>query len=145
MSVEVSPRSSSEILNELESTNAKQVYIFFGENNLPFFFLGKGEAEEALDVGAVDFLRPAPIKLFEGFDHWEASRLDPALGGVIFAPQGLSLSQSAQVIERTPVFLNPLLGQGLMLLPEKGEFEVAQIVVELIVFHGVDSGLGLMS
>ncbi len=41
--VEVSEQSSADVLHELESTGAEKVYIFFGDNNLPFYFLGRGE------------------------------------------------------------------------------------------------------
>ena len=97
--------------------------------------LEKGEAEEILHVGAIDLLGPGPVELFEGFDHGEARHLDAALGCPILAPERLAFDQAAQKVQRRPVLLRRLLGQGLVVLLKIGEFEVKEVSVELIVFH----------
>jgi hypothetical protein len=57
--------------------------------------LEKGEAEEILHLGSVDFLGPSPIELFESFNDGEARRLEAALGGPIFPPERFALDQTA--------------------------------------------------
>ena len=47
--------------------------------------LEKGEAKEVLHLEAIDLFGPAPVELFEGFNHREARRLKAALGGPVFA------------------------------------------------------------
>ena len=57
--------------------------------------LEKGEAKEILHLGAVDFLGPGPIELFEGFQDGKAGRLDTALGRPILPAERFALGQAA--------------------------------------------------
>ena len=45
----------------------------------------EGQAEQVLDVRAVDLLGPAPLEVIEGFEHGEARFLDPSLDAAVLA------------------------------------------------------------
>jgi len=46
-------------------------------------------------LGAIDFLGPSPVELFEGFNDGKTRRLDAALGRPVLPPERLALGQAA--------------------------------------------------
>jgi len=82
------------------------------------------------------FFGPAPVELFEGFNHRKTCRLEPSLRRAVFAPQRLALNQAAQIVQWCPVLFGRFLSQDLVVLPKIGEFQVQEIGLELIIFHG---------
>ena len=69
----------------------------------------EGEAEQVLDLGAVDLLGPGPVELFEGLEHREAGELDAPSDAALLAPVRLAFDQSAEEVD-----VGPLLGGGLL-------------------------------
>ena len=60
------------------------------------FFLDELEAEEVLDLEAVDFLGPVPAELFEGLDDGEAGGFDAPLDGALAAQGGFAFDELAR-------------------------------------------------
>jgi len=57
------------------------------------------EAEEVLNLGAVDFRRPGKIELLQSLDHWEAGLLDAALGGAVLAQMRFAFDELAEEVK----------------------------------------------
>ena len=57
------------------------------------------QAEEILDLEPVDFLGPAPVELFEGFQDGEPGAFDPRLHAALELVVVLALDEAAQVFE----------------------------------------------
>jgi len=77
------------------------------------------QAEEVLDLEAVDFFRPIPAELFEGFDDGKAGGLDATFDGALAPFLEFTLDQSGQVLDVIPVLLGALLSQfGVVVLDE---------------------------
>ena len=91
----------------------------------------KGQPEEVLDLRPVDLLGPAPVELFQGFEHWEAGGDDTPSHRAVHLPQGLPFHQAAQVIHRRPVLLGGLVGQTLIVLLHIGQLELGQVRLQL--------------
>jgi hypothetical protein len=61
--------------------------------------LDEVEAEEVLDLEAVDLLRPVPAEGVEGLDDREAGGLDAAGDGAVGAQGGLAFDELCEVVE----------------------------------------------
>lgn len=57
------------------------------------------EAEEVLNLGAVDFRRPSKIELLQSFYHGEAGFLDAPLGGAILAQVRFAFDEAAEEVK----------------------------------------------
>src|SRR3569833_3020275 len=64
---------------------------------------------DELELGPVDFLRPAPLKLIQGFKQREASHPDASLETLVIPMGDLPLHEALEVLEVTPT----LIGCGL--------------------------------
>jgi len=51
----------------------------------------EGQTEQVLDLCAVDLFWPAPLKVFDGFEHGEARLSDAPLDGAVLAHRGFAL------------------------------------------------------
>ena len=80
------------------------------------FVREKGQAEEVLDLGAVDFLGPVPVELVEGFDAGEAGGGDAALDGQLLPALGFAVDEPGQIIHMRPLFLGRFAGQSRVVL-----------------------------
>src|SRR3569833_2881029 len=67
------------------------------------------EMVQVLDLGPGDFLRPAPLKLIQGFKQREASHPDASLETLVIPMGDLPLHEALEVLEVTPT----LIGCGL--------------------------------
>ncbi len=68
----------------------------------------EGQAEEVLDLQAIDLFRPTPLELLEGFDHGEAGEPDAALDPPVLSEMNLSLDEPLDVLRETSL-VRPLL------------------------------------
>jgi hypothetical protein len=74
----------------------------------------EGQAEQVLDLRAVDLLWPAPLKVLHRLEDGEASVLDAPLDGAGLAPCGLALDQLGQIGEMRELLLGGCGGKGLV-------------------------------
>ena len=94
------------------------------------FVREKGQAEEVLHLGAIDFLGPAPVELVEGFDAGETSGGNAALDGQFLPALRFGLDEPSQVIHRGPLVLGRLAGQGRVLLLHGQQPQGTELLVE---------------
>jgi len=83
------------------------------ENNVGMVF-EEGQTEEVLDLGAVDFLGPGPVKLLESFDGRKMSGGNASLEGLLFATLGFAVDEPGQIFGGEPLFLGGLSSQDLV-------------------------------
>ena len=74
------------------------------------------EAEEVLDLEAVDLGGPGEVELLEGLEDGEAGLLDAALACPVLAAGGLAFDQAAQEVDVGPLVFGGLGGQFLAVL-----------------------------
>ncbi len=86
------------------------------------FIFDEFESEEVLHLLLVDFFRPAPFELFQGFDLGETCLGYPAFDGAIVALMRLCLDQFAQILDMGPLFLSRLFCQWFVIFPDKWSF-----------------------
>ena len=101
------------------------------------------QAEEVLDLEAVDFLGPIPVELFEGFQHREAGGLHAQLDGVLESLLVLAVDEAAQVIDMTAALLSRLLRQFGVLRFQEREPQVIELLMQecgLGVHNGLAGG-----
>ncbi len=96
------------------------------------------QAEEVLELEAVDFLGPVPPELFKGFEDREAGGLDPPFNGALAALVYWPSMRRAQVFDVVPVVLGGLLGQFPVMVLHEGQFQIFQVLLEQggLVFMG---------
>ena len=80
------------------------------------FLREKGQAEEVLHLGAIDFLGPVPVKLVEGLDAGEAGGGNTALDGQLLPALGFAVDETSQIIHMGPLFLGRFAGQSRVML-----------------------------
>ena len=90
-------------------------------------FLDKAQAEQVLDLWPVDLLRPAPVELIEGLEHRKAGESDPSLDTAVFAPVGLALDESRQIVDMRPLFGSGFLDQRFKVLEHIRQLETRQV------------------
>jgi hypothetical protein len=73
------------------------------------------QAEEVLDVYAVDVFRPVPEELIQGFDDGETGKPDATAYGAVSAQAGFSFDKHGKVVNMRPVLFGRLIGQGLVI------------------------------
>jgi hypothetical protein len=102
----------------------------------------EAQAEEVLDLGAVDFPGPAPLELFEGFEGGKARGLETALERGLVAPNALGVNETGEVVEVGPGVASGLGGEGGVLLGDGLEVEGLELLFEalLVRFHGAEGG-----
>jgi hypothetical protein len=95
------------------------------------FIIDEPEPEEVLDVEAIDFLGPTPLKLVEGFEDRETSKPDSALNRAVVAGTDLPLSEAVKIVQVGPVMCGGLLGKGLVMFLDEEEIEELQMGFQL--------------
>ena len=88
------------------------------------------EAEVVLHLEAVDPGGPVPAELLQGFDDGKARQPNAALGGAIAPHVRLAFQESGQVVHMGPRFVGRLCGQVGILLRDKGELQVGEMVLD---------------
>ena len=63
------------------------------------FVFNELEAEEVLDLGAVDLPRPGKIELLQSLDDGEAGLLDAPLGGAVLAQVRFAFDEAAEEVK----------------------------------------------
>ena len=106
------------------------------------FFLDEAQAEEVLDLEAIDLFGPVPAEGFEGFEDGKARGLDAAGHGAVLAREGFAFDEAVEVIEMTPVFAGGFGGGGAEVFFEVGQLEVVEAVIEGEIGGGVVNGEG---
>ena len=84
------------------------------------------EAEEVLDLEAVDLLGPVPAEGVEGFDDGEAGGLDAPGDGAVGAQGGFAFDELGEVVEVGEGVFGGGGGEGLAVLCEEGRRRVAR-------------------
>jgi hypothetical protein len=82
------------------------------------FLFDELQAEQILDLCSVDFLRPAPVELIEGFEDREARKTDAPLQTAVFAPIDFALDEPLQIIQMTPLLFGGGLRKLMMVLAQ---------------------------
>jgi len=95
------------------------------------------EAEEVLDLEAVDFFGPVPAELFEGFQDGEAGLLDAALDEALEALVVFALDQALEVLKVVVVLFGGQAGGLLVVLLDVGQLEVIELAGQKGWRHGV--------
>ena len=96
----------------------------------------KAEAKVVLHLEAVNLSGPVPAKLIEGFDDGE-SRLAQAVVGSTVAPHVcLAFDEPAEIVHMGPLFTSGLVGQVTVVLRDKRQLKVSEMVIELARGHG---------
>ena len=80
---------------------------------------------EAVQAGG-----PVPAELIEGFNDGKARQPNTALGGTIVPHARLAFQEFAQVIHMGPRFVGGLLSQCGILLGDKGELQIREMVLD---------------
>ena len=99
------------------------------ENDVGFVF-DKLEAEEVLDLKAVDFLGPVPAEGVEGFDQREACGFDAAGDGTVLTQGGFAFGEFSEIVKMGEFLACGLGGQALAVLPDEGEAKVGEMAVK---------------
>src|SRR5262249_12973478 len=94
------------------------------------FVLDKREAEVILHLETVKPRWTGPTELLEGFNAGEARQPNPAFGGAIAPHIHLAFQEFTQVIHMGPRFVGGLLGQRGILLCDKGELQIREMVLD---------------
>lgn len=67
--------------------------------------------KQVLDLQAIDFFRPGPVELIQGFDQGQAGQFEAALNGTVLAVVGFTLHEGVRIMYVGPVVLGGLLRQ----------------------------------
>ena len=88
------------------------------------------EAEEILDLEAVDLFGPVPSEGVEGFDDGEAGGLDAAGDGAVGAQVGFAGDELGEVVEVGDGVFGGGGGEWLAVLFEEGQAQGVEVGVE---------------
>ena len=88
------------------------------------------QAEEVLDLEAIDFLGPIPAELFERFQHREAGGFDAQLDSVLESLLVLAVNEATQIIDVTAVLLSGPLRQFGILGFNKQQPQVLELLMQ---------------
>jgi hypothetical protein len=80
----------------------------------------KTEPKEVLDLEAVDFFWPVPVEGVECFKYGETRQFDAALDGAVTPQVYFGLGKFREILDMGPVFLDCMLGGGIVLLQKRG-------------------------
>ena len=94
------------------------------------FVLDKREAEVVLHLETVNPRRPVPAELIEGFNDGKARQTNTALGGTIVPHARFAFQEFGQIVHMEPRFVGGLLGQRGILLCDKGELQIREMVLD---------------
>ena len=83
----------------------------------------EAQAEEVLDLEAVDLLRPGPVERIEGFLHGESCEADAPLDGAVASQVGLALDESFEHAEVVALLLGGASYDVGVMLADEGELE----------------------
>jgi len=92
----------------------------------------EAEAEEVLDLGAVDRGGPGPVELIEGLEHGEASGLGAAEDAAIVAGGGFEFGEAEEEVDVAEAGACGVEGHVLVVLGDGGEAEAVQEGCELV-------------
>ncbi len=100
------------------------------------------QAEEVLNLEAVDLLGPIPLELLQGLEDREAGGLDASFDDPLTALGVLTLDEAAEVFDVVPVAGGRLAGQIGMVAEKIGQLEFVEMLGQerRWDFHGVDLG-----
>src|SRR3569833_1767330 len=84
------------------------------------------EMEQVLDLGPVDFLRPAPLKLIQGFKQREASHPDASLETLVIPMGDLPHHEALEVLEVTPTLIGCGLRELEVVVADVGQLQPQQ-------------------
>lgn len=93
----------------------------------------KGQAEEVLNLGAVDFLGPVPRELFQGFEDGEAGGGQAPLQSPLIARCTLRVQEACQVIDMGPVLPGSLGAQGLVVLVDPVKVQGLELFLKALI------------
>ena len=77
------------------------------------------EAEEVLDLEAVDLFGPVPAEGVEGFDDGKAGGVEAAGNGTVVAQGGFAFDEPAEVVEVGQGVFGGVGGEGLAVFPQE--------------------------
>ena len=98
----------------------------------------EAQAEEVLDLEAVDLLRPGPVEGIEGFLHGESGETDAPFNGTVASQVGLALDESFEHGEVVGLLFGGAAHDVGVVLADEGELEGVEMGVE-----GIEVGAGL--
>src|SRR5262245_22473382 len=90
----------------------------------------EGQTEQVLDLGSVDFFGPAPLKVFDGFEHGEARLFYAPLDGAVLAYRRLALDQLCQIGKVRELLVGSFGGEILIVAFDVGEVETIELHVQ---------------
>src|SRR4030095_2400793 len=102
----------------------------------------KMQGEVMLYLGAVNLCGPVPTKLIQGFNHRKAREANAVLGGVVAPSECLTFNEVTEIVEMGPLLVRGVLGQLAIVLSDKGELQVPQVLIGLGQRHEVRWGGG---
>lgn len=104
------------------------------EDDIGFVF-DELEAEEVLDLEAVDFPGPIPAELVECFEDGKARLLEAALDEALAAEVMFAFCEPLEIADMVPLLFSGLAGQGAMMLQEERQLEGLKVFIEERWFH----------
>jgi hypothetical protein len=90
------------------------------------------EAEEVLDLEAVDLGRPGEIELLERFEDGKAGRMRAALARVILALLGFAIDEFGEEVEMRPGLFRGQAGEFREVFMAKVQTQVEQLLLQAI-------------
>ncbi len=84
----------------------------------------KLQAEQVLNLKAIDLARPSSLEGLQGFDDGEAGQSDATLNGALLTIKGFALNQCEQIVHMPPVGLRRFAGQRLEVLVDKRKLQI---------------------
>ena len=89
-----------------------------------------------LHLEAVNLGGPVPAHLRQGFDDRKACLATAIVGRAVAPPGRLACAESGQVLDMGPLLARRLCGQFAIVLCEKGELQVPELVIAIARGHG---------
>jgi hypothetical protein len=80
-------------------------------------------------IWGVDLFWPAPLKVFDGFEHGEACLSDAPLDGSVLAHRRLALDQLCQIRKVRELLVGGFAGEVLVVAFNVGEVEAIELHV----------------
>src|SRR5215831_6152271 len=100
----------------------------------------KMQGEVMLHLGAVNLRGPVPAKLIQGFNHRKASEANTVFRSAVAPQEGFAFDEMAEIVEMGPLLMRGLLGQIAVVLSNKGELQVPQILIDFVRCHSAGWG-----
>ena len=112
------------------------------------FVLDELEAEEILNLEAIDFPGPVEAEAFQGLDDGKAGILDSSERGAVGPQSGLAFDELGEIVEVGTLFAGGAGGQRGAVFTDKGQAQVFEVAIEgsnvgLCGLHGFAGAPGL--